>query len=339
MTTPEDMEQIMALLAGHNPFELYRQLLTDRPVGFRPGLARRVGGATAGLFLSQLLYWSEGRGDDPDGWIYKTQAEWSKETALTRREQETGRKYLKAIGVVEEYYSRLDHRQFYRVVWPALIALLISSPHSPMSETDIRESTAPGVSEETEYGADPYIPESPKAPFGSGVKRHSGMAESAIGEPQKRHSFNEQRLHTESTSESTSERTPRLPPAGVSRGVRGARARKNASNGTKDEVIPVNRAELHAKYDSQPQLGGHAGVEKRIAKALNHVGKNVVSLHVHCDQWLQDDVDLGNPSTLARGRAGPASLSDTEARNAMHRKEYEEERDRRLLAQAERLEA
>lgn len=89
-------------------------ILGDRVVAYHPLVARALGGATVGILFSQLFYWT-GRGADPDGWIYKTQAEITEETALTRWEQETARKKLKALGVLEEKYQDMPRRLYFRV--------------------------------------------------------------------------------------------------------------------------------------------------------------------------------------------------------------------------------
>jgi hypothetical protein len=46
-----------------------KDLLPNRTVGYSPDLARAVGGATIGLFLSQLLFLSD-KGANPEGWVY-----------------------------------------------------------------------------------------------------------------------------------------------------------------------------------------------------------------------------------------------------------------------------
>src|SRR3712207_2309511 len=76
-------------------------LLTDRPVAYHPIITRVVGSATAGIFLSQLLYWTP-RTQDPEGWVYKTQEDILEETGLTRSEQETARRVLRGAMVMEE---------------------------------------------------------------------------------------------------------------------------------------------------------------------------------------------------------------------------------------------
>jgi len=69
------------------PRTTVRHLVGRRIVAYHPTFAAIGGGIKAGLFLAQLFYWHD-RGSDPDGWIYKTQAEWEEETGLSRWEQE-----------------------------------------------------------------------------------------------------------------------------------------------------------------------------------------------------------------------------------------------------------
>src|ERR671918_2533527 len=76
-----------------------KDMLPNRVVGYSPDLARMVGGATIGLFLSQLLYLSD-KGHNPEGWVYKSEQEMGRETGLTKREQQTARRKLLALGVI-----------------------------------------------------------------------------------------------------------------------------------------------------------------------------------------------------------------------------------------------
>lgn len=92
----------------------------DRPIAFHRAFARLAGSVQAGLLLSQAVYWSR-RTSDIDGWFYKTQSEWTDETCLTRREQETARAALRKLhhnsrslwlesrrGVPAKMYFRVD---------------------------------------------------------------------------------------------------------------------------------------------------------------------------------------------------------------------------------------
>ncbi len=100
-------------------------LCGGRVVAYYPGLARRVGGVKAAVMLSQLLYWSgvpvvRQRG----GWLYKSVEEMERETGLTKAEQQTARKALLALGLVEARLKGIPRTWFYRVDLPRLAALV-----------------------------------------------------------------------------------------------------------------------------------------------------------------------------------------------------------------------
>lgn len=103
--------------------EVILALLGDKPVAFHPMLAHVLGGVKMALFVSQLLYWHD-KGQSPEGWIWKTQAEFEEETGLSRREQETARKHLCALGVLEEKLSGIPARLHYRLNTDRLLDLI-----------------------------------------------------------------------------------------------------------------------------------------------------------------------------------------------------------------------
>ena len=126
--------------------------LLDRPIAFHRPLAKLAGSISAGLLLSQAVYWSR-RTDDQDGWFWKTQSEWEEETCLTRREQESARALLRRL----EYSGRplwLEERRgvpaksYYRVDFQVLGALLLNfqngeKRHSRMAENAKLDCTNP----------------------------------------------------------------------------------------------------------------------------------------------------------------------------------------------------
>jgi len=73
--------------------QLILQILGTKPIAFNPILANALNSVKAGLFLSQLLYWWE-KGHTSQ-WIYKTIEEITKETSLSRWEQEEAIKICK----------------------------------------------------------------------------------------------------------------------------------------------------------------------------------------------------------------------------------------------------
>jgi len=125
--------------------------LLQRPIAFHRVFADLAGGATGGLFLSQLFYWSD-KGSDPDGWIYKTQAEWQEETALTRWEQERARKVLRELGILEEQRRDVPARLYYRLNVDALASMLnhaLKDEGSPRAS--VRDTTGKDVQSRNHY--------------------------------------------------------------------------------------------------------------------------------------------------------------------------------------------
>jgi len=108
----------------------FAAVLFDRPIAYRPVLARVGGSVTAGIMLAQAIYWTP-RGDDPEGWFYKTQQEWEHETALTRSEWINARKALRATGVLEERLRGVPATLHYRVDLARLTELLADLPQCP----------------------------------------------------------------------------------------------------------------------------------------------------------------------------------------------------------------
>jgi hypothetical protein len=85
-----------------------------RPVVYYPSLNAITGGVGATVFLANLFQWS-GTQRDPDGWIYKTQEEIEAETGLSRREQETARKQLRAATLLREERRGVPARLYYLI--------------------------------------------------------------------------------------------------------------------------------------------------------------------------------------------------------------------------------
>jgi hypothetical protein len=100
-----------------------KEMLPNRTVGYSPDLARAVGGATIGLFLSQLLFLSD-KGANPDGWVYKSEAEMGRETGLTKREQQTARRKLLSLGVIAIERRGFKFTYHFKVIWERLYQVI-----------------------------------------------------------------------------------------------------------------------------------------------------------------------------------------------------------------------
>jgi hypothetical protein len=100
-----------------------KDLLPNRTVGYSPDLARVVGGATTGLFLSQLLFLSD-KGNNPEGWVYKSEQEMGRETGLTKREQQTARRKLLHLGVIAIERRGFKFTYHFKVLWERLYQVI-----------------------------------------------------------------------------------------------------------------------------------------------------------------------------------------------------------------------
>jgi hypothetical protein len=111
--------------------------MLERPVAFQPILARICESATAGLMLSQAVYWSE-RAKLPDGWFYKTMKEWQQEICLSRHEQDGARRKLKALGFWQEKAMGVPCTVHYRVDFEALAVCI--SQYAEKRQTGLPKS-------------------------------------------------------------------------------------------------------------------------------------------------------------------------------------------------------
>ncbi len=94
--------------------------LLDEPIVFHRAYVPVAGGITAALFLSYAGYAYESIPKDSNGWFTRTQAEWERDTGLTRREQETARRQLRERGLLEECRLGMPAVLWFRVNWRRL---------------------------------------------------------------------------------------------------------------------------------------------------------------------------------------------------------------------------
>jgi hypothetical protein len=120
-----------------------KDMLPNRVVGYSPDLARIVGGATTGLFLSQLLFLSD-KGANPEGWVYKSEQEMGKETGLTKREQQTARRKLLALGVIAIMRGGWKNTYHFKVLWEKLYQVIAGSKR-PQTVTTEKVETEQNV--------------------------------------------------------------------------------------------------------------------------------------------------------------------------------------------------
>jgi hypothetical protein len=106
-----------------NQRDTVKENLPHRLVAYSPELARIVGGVTTGAYLSQLMFLSD-KGNNEEGWIYKSETEMAQETGLTKREQQTARRKLLALGVIEIKRGGWRNTYHFRIAWEKLLAVI-----------------------------------------------------------------------------------------------------------------------------------------------------------------------------------------------------------------------
>jgi hypothetical protein len=99
--------------------------MNERPIAFNKHYVFLGCGINGAVMLSQLVYWAD-KSKDPNGWIYKTGKEWTEETGLTRREQDTARKNLRELGFIEEHKHGVPCKVHFRVNQSTLYQSLIN---------------------------------------------------------------------------------------------------------------------------------------------------------------------------------------------------------------------
>ena len=114
--------------AGIEPAVLL-EILGQAPIVFHRIFVDITGSVTAALWLSYALYALEERRAGDDAWFSKSQDEWQRDTGLTRREQETARKRLRALELLEERRG-MNLPLTFRVDCLRLLALIEAHAHA-----------------------------------------------------------------------------------------------------------------------------------------------------------------------------------------------------------------
>lgn len=98
-----------------------RRLFARAPVAYYPELAEALGSIAAAIFLQEVGHWDQ---YSEDGWVFRTQDEIRRATALRVDAQNGARKILRDLDIIEEERKGVPARLYYRVNWDKLQALL-----------------------------------------------------------------------------------------------------------------------------------------------------------------------------------------------------------------------
>ncbi|MDT7042680.1 hypothetical protein [Candidatus Nitronereus thalassa] len=114
----------------------------ERPISFHRILVHVTGSITAALFLSQAMYWTKNRvSQERGGWFYKKGVEWEEETGLSRREQESARRRLTQLGILEARRLDIPAKLWFQVDLQRLGKLLHEKCQSRLAKSANLDST------------------------------------------------------------------------------------------------------------------------------------------------------------------------------------------------------
>jgi len=95
-----------------------------KPFFYYSEVAKKLNNPRDAVFLCHLLNSMQEDAESQDGWICKTLADTYEATGLSRWEQETARRNLKRLGILEEKYKGLPRKLYFRVNLEKLSSLL-----------------------------------------------------------------------------------------------------------------------------------------------------------------------------------------------------------------------
>ena len=121
---------------------LLLELFGQAPIVFNRIYVDIAGSVTAALWLAYAVYHVCERESAPGNWFRKSQHDWLRETGLSRREQESARKQLRILGVLEEQ-RHPNTPLAYRIVLSRLYALMESHSQKIRAEY-LATRNAPG---------------------------------------------------------------------------------------------------------------------------------------------------------------------------------------------------
>ena len=168
----------------------------DRPIAFHPIFAKLTGSVTAGLLLSQAVYWTKRA--TSGGWFYKTIKQWEEETSLSRHEQETARKTLRRFSFWQEERRGVPAQMYYRVDMASLYNELLSKAES-------RKSGKTSNKEE-KRSVQSSLPDSGKLDCGNTANKDAGKRQTGMPKTGKHY-----KGISETTTETTSKTTTTTP--------------------------------------------------------------------------------------------------------------------------------
>ena len=117
----------------NDPREILRTLLGQRIVAYHPILAKIMGSASHGIWLSQILYWDKVKSGE---WFYKSAREIIGETGITEREAKTAKVWAVKLGIVDVQVKGLPRVTHYHINYEVLYTLIERANNSDIEASN-----------------------------------------------------------------------------------------------------------------------------------------------------------------------------------------------------------
>jgi hypothetical protein len=246
-----------------------------RTVSYYPRLAKITGGVEANVFLCQMYFW-EGKQEDPDGWIYKTQAEIEEETGINPDSQRTVRDRLKRRGLLEERFKGIPRKLEFRVNPDALEErwqFFLEHGEEPNAENDKRKNNYPSKQcIESRKTQKKEISIDRKNQSMEIEKINSSESKKSIAVDRKNRSLDEEKidlyLYTEKTTKNTSEITTKSTPTPTSQEERPGRVLDQGAKRGEENPIQMSLASLLNNPGTQVQAEDPLLEQKEAARSF-----------------------------------------------------------------------
>ena len=127
--------------------ELLKQL-NKRPIAYYPIYRKITGSTTAGILLSQLMYWFSKKDK-----IYKTDTDIMSETLLTENELRTAKQKIKKLAFIKITLEGLPRKTFYEIDWDIYQTSIVDSTSASSVESTNTEVLNPQTSDSENHQA------------------------------------------------------------------------------------------------------------------------------------------------------------------------------------------
>lgn len=111
------------------------KLLNQRPIAYFPIYRTLTGSTTAGIMLSQLMYWFSSIKNDE---IFKTDNEIMDETLLTEKELRNAKNAIKKLTFLEVFIKGVPAKTYYKIDWDEYENVLNNSSPKGGTSSDQR---------------------------------------------------------------------------------------------------------------------------------------------------------------------------------------------------------